>query len=112
MGVEQFQVRDKEGNLLWSVAGSGQNNIHKITYGVPPFDKTYLGGKPQRQLHPAEGKAPQDIRGKEVRIKLSYAFNSLLGYGRGLFEATVAVTGKERAVLFFVAFCRLGLGDS
>src|SRR5205814_1853844 len=61
-GVEEFRIMDKEGNPLWSVAGSSQNNIHKITYGVPPFDKTYLGGRPQQQRYPADGMVPEDIK--------------------------------------------------
>jgi hypothetical protein len=89
--VQQFHVQDEEGRPLWIVSGSGQNGIRKITYGVPPFDRSYLGGRPQQQGLPTGNKLPEDIIGKEIRIKVHYRFKSLFGPGIEIYEATVAV---------------------
>jgi hypothetical protein len=62
-------TEDGDGKPLWVVAGSGQNGIRKITYGVVPSDPRYAG--PQ-QRHAPGNKKPDDIRGKEVRIQVHY----------------------------------------
>ncbi len=87
-GVVRFIVSDDTGEVLWSVMASGQNPVRHIVYGVPPADPSYAG---RRQLVPADGAAPADIRGRTVRVRVDYRFTTFLGPGTEVYETTIAV---------------------
>jgi RNA polymerase sigma factor (sigma-70 family) len=87
-GISAFIVEDEQGNPLWSVRASGQNNIKKITYGVVPVDRNYAG---RQQEVPADGTKPEDIRGKKVRIEVDYRDMALFGPGTEVYRDTVEV---------------------
>jgi RNA polymerase sigma factor (sigma-70 family) len=89
-GISRFVVADSAGNRLWAINGSTQNGIRSITYGVPPADKTHFL-RVQQQEFPEKNQKPADIRGKEVRIKVSYTHSTFLGPGQEIYETTVEV---------------------
>jgi RNA polymerase sigma-70 factor (ECF subfamily) len=87
-GIVRFVVEDGAGQRRWVVAGSGQNDIRRVTYGVVPFDRSFAG---RQQEFPRENAAPADVRGQTVRLQVHYRVSTPLGPGVEIYEAALAI---------------------
>lgn len=69
-GLLGFRVEDEAGAILWQVKMSYDEG-RRITYGVLPTG----GNMAARQVVPADGAAPPDIRGRTVRVRVEYQYD-------------------------------------
>jgi hypothetical protein len=69
-GLLGFRVEDETGTVLWQVETSYDQG-RRITYGALPTG----GNMAARQVVPADGAAPPDIRGRRVRVRVKYQFD-------------------------------------
>jgi hypothetical protein len=84
-GIMGITVEDEHGQPLWSVETSDVSG-YKITYGVLPLPTQ--GNIPARQLFPPDGKAPEDIRGRNVIVDIGYQYDAgLSACGGGVAKA-------------------------
>jgi hypothetical protein len=67
-GIQGFRVEDTLGRSLWTV-DLCYDKGHRITYGTLPAG----GNMPARQILPTSG-APEDIRGRRVRVWVEYLY--------------------------------------
>ena len=85
-GLLGFWVKDEAGVVLWRVDLSYEKG-RRITYGVLPAG----GNAAARQVVPADGAAPPDIRGRRVVVRVTYQYDELTAPSAGNFEKTVQV---------------------
>jgi hypothetical protein len=85
-GLLGFRVEDEAGKVLWDVSMSYEQG-RRITFGVLPTE----GNMKARQIVPADGSAPPDIRGRRVRVRVGYQYDELTAASAASFEKTIQV---------------------
>ena len=85
-GLLSLKVADESGKLLWEVDMSYEKGT-QITYGILPTG----GNMTARQIVPADGAAPPDIRGRRVHIHVEYQYDEFMAPSAGHFEKFIDV---------------------
>jgi hypothetical protein len=85
-GLLSLQIADESGKVLWEVKLSYEKGP-QITYGILPTG----GNMTARQIVPADGAAPPDIRGRRVRIHVEYQYDEFMAPSAGHFEKFIDV---------------------
>jgi hypothetical protein len=81
-GLLRFRVDDEGGAVLWQIDLSSEQG-RRITYGLVP-----TSGK---QLVPANGTAPPDIRGRRVQVRVKYQYDEFTAPSAAEFKKTIQV---------------------
>jgi hypothetical protein len=77
-GLSVFIVQDTNGNELWRLDAAGSDaKPAKVVYGAIPTDPAGVW----KQVFPADGKPPADIRGKHVKVEANCRYIIAMGAG-------------------------------
>jgi hypothetical protein len=85
-GLLEFVIEDEAGKVLWDVDLSYEKGS-SVTYGVLPAG----GNRKARQVVPDDGSTPPDIRGRRVRVRVTYQYDDFMTASAGHYEKTVEV---------------------
>jgi hypothetical protein len=77
-GLSVFIVQDAGGNELWRLDAAGSDaKPPKVVYGVVPTDPAGAW----KQVAPADGKPPADIRGRHIKVEANCRYIIAMGAG-------------------------------
>jgi hypothetical protein len=83
--LNTLTVTDAAGNTLWEVSGAPSAKPAKIVCGQIPADGSI------KQVFPADGSPPADIRGKTVHIRVFNGFRVAFGPGQEVTDVSIEV---------------------